>query len=76
LALLKLVPTECGADFLPRFQAGFKSSSQPAAKQLLDNLTDPKRDANFHRQQVATYACQKRASKPEAANEGFGLLVH
>jgi hypothetical protein len=54
-----------------------ESSSQSAAKQLLDDLTDPKRDANFHRQQVATYldACQKRASRPKAASEWFGLLV-
>jgi hypothetical protein len=75
--LLKLVPAEGGPDFLARFQAALKGSSQPAAKQLLDNLTDPKRDANFHRQQVASYldACQKRASRPEAANEWFGLLV-
>jgi hypothetical protein len=58
-------------------EAALKGSAQPAAKQLLDNLRDPKRDANFYRQQVAAYldACQKRASKPEAANEWFGLLV-
>jgi hypothetical protein len=75
--LLTLVPAEGGSDFLSRFETALKASTQPAAKQLLDNLTDPKRDANFHRQQVAAYldACQTRASKPEAANEWFGVLV-
>jgi hypothetical protein len=76
-SLLKLVPLEGKPDFLPRFQAALKASAEPAAKALLENLTDPKRDANFHRQQVRGYldACQKRASKPEAAIEWFGLLA-
>jgi hypothetical protein len=75
--LLRLVPVEGGPDFLPRFQAALKSSAELAAKRLLENLTDPKRDANFHRQQVSGYleACQKRASQPEAAIEWFGVLV-
>ena len=75
--LLKLVPAEGGTDFLPRFQAALQSSSDPAAKLLLEYLTDPKRDANAHRQQVTEYlnACQKRASQPEAAIEWFGLLA-
>jgi hypothetical protein len=75
--LLKLVPAEGKSDFLPRFQAALKASAEPAAKALLENLTDAKRDANFHRQQVRGYldACQKRASKPEAAIEWFGVLA-
>ncbi len=74
--LLRLVPPG-GPDFLTRFETNLKASSEPAAKQLLDNLTDPKRDAKFHRQQAADYldACQKRATKPEAAVEWFGLLA-
>jgi len=74
--LLRLVPPG-GPDFLTRFQTNLKASQEPAAKQLLDNLTDPKRDAKFHRQQAADYldACQKRATKPEAAIEWFGLLA-
>jgi hypothetical protein len=74
--LLKLVPAG-GPDFLTRFQTNLKASPEPAAKQLLDNLTDPKRDAKFHRQQAADYldACQKRATKPDAAIEWYGLLV-
>jgi hypothetical protein len=75
--LLTLVPVEGGPDFLPRFQTALKTSADPAAKRLLENLTDPKRDATFHRQQVSGYldACQKRASKPEAAIEWFGVLA-
>jgi hypothetical protein len=75
--LLKLVPAEGGPDFLVHFEAALKDNTQAAAKQLLDNLTDPKHDANFHRQQVAAYleACQKRASKPEAATEWVSLLA-
>jgi hypothetical protein len=75
--LLPLVPEKGGADFVARFQTALKASSKPAAKELLDNLTDPKRDAKFHRQQVADYldACQKRASQPEAAKEWLDILV-
>jgi hypothetical protein len=75
--LLKLVPIEGGPDFVPRFQAALRTSSDPSAKVLLENLTDPKRDAAFHRQQVQGYldACQKRASTPEAAMEWFGVLA-
>jgi hypothetical protein len=75
--LLKAVPAEGGADFLSRFQAALRSNSDPAAKLLLENLTDPKRDSSFHHEQVVKYmdSCQKRASQPEAAIEWFGLLV-
>jgi len=74
--LLRLVPP-AGPDFLTRFEANLKASPEPAAKQLLDNLTDPNRDAKFHRQQAADYldACQKRAAKPEATIEWFGVLA-
>jgi hypothetical protein len=75
--LLKQVPSEGGPDFLARFEASLRASTDPAAKVLLENLTDPKRDAAFHRQQVRGYldACQKRAPKPEASTEWLGLLV-
>jgi len=74
--LLKLVPPS-GPDFLTRFETNLKASAEPAAKQLLDNLTDPKRDAKFHRQQASDYlaACQKRSPKQEAAIERFGVLA-
>ena len=75
--LLTLVPEKGGPDFLTRFQTALKASSKPAAKELLDNLTDPKRDATFHRQQAAGYlnACLSRASQPEAASEWLDVLV-
>jgi len=75
--LLKLVPDKGGPDFIARFETALKTSSNPAAKQLLENLTDPKRNMEFHRQQVGAYldACQKRASTQEAANEWFALLA-
>jgi hypothetical protein len=75
--LLREVPPEGGADFRMRFEANLKASPASAAKELLDNLTDPTRDAKFHRLQVAEYldACQKRAPKREAAIEWFRLLV-
>ena len=75
--LLTLAPEKGGPDFLNRFQTALKASSKPAAKELLDNLTDPKRDATFHRQQVAAYlnACLNRASQPEAAGEWLDVLV-
>jgi hypothetical protein len=75
--MLKLVPPEGTPDFISRFQAALKASAEPTAKLLLDNLTDSKRDANFHRQEVREYldACQNRASKPEAVIEWFGVLA-
>ncbi|HSF34101.1 MAG TPA: hypothetical protein VLK82_27055 [Candidatus Tectomicrobia bacterium] len=75
--LLTLVPAAGGPDFLPRFQAALKTSAEPAAKLLLEHLTDPTRDANFHRQQVRAYldACQERASEPEAAIEWLAVLA-
>jgi hypothetical protein len=75
--LLKLAPAEGGRDFLLRFDAALRASSDPAAKLLLENLTDPKRNAEFHRRQVSEYlnSCQERASKPEAATQWFGLLA-
>ncbi len=75
--LLKLVPDEGGPTFLAGFQAALKASSDAAAKALLANLTDPKRTAEFHRQQVKVFldACAKRATTPAATNEWFGLLA-
>jgi hypothetical protein len=74
--LLRLVPSG-GPDFLTRFETNLKSSPEPAAKEVLDNLTDPKRDAKFHRQQAADYldACQKRSAMPDAALDWFGVLA-
>lgn len=74
-ALARLLPAEGGSDFLPRFHAALRASTKPEAGELLENLTDAKRDASFHRQQVRGYldACQARASAPEAATEWFGL---
>jgi len=75
--LLKLVPTEGGPTFKTRFQAALNASPDPAAKALLANLKDPKRTAEFHRQQVKAFldTCTQRASTPAATNEWFGLLV-
>jgi hypothetical protein len=75
--LLKQVPAQGGPDFLTRFQAALKASADPAAKTLLANLTDPKRNAAFHRQQVSQYlgACQNRAGTPQAALDWFSLLA-
>jgi hypothetical protein len=74
---LKLVPDGAETSFLSRFQAALRASTRPEAEELLENLTDAKRDAGFHRQRVRGYleACQARASTPEAAIEWFGLLT-
>jgi hypothetical protein len=75
--LLKQVPAQGGPDFLARFQAALKASPDPAAKALLANLTDPKRNAAFHRQQVSQYlgSCQTRAATPQAALDWFSVLA-
>jgi hypothetical protein len=75
--LLKLVPAQGGPDFLGRFREALAGSADPAASALLKNLSDPARDARFHREQVGGYleACRGRANQPEASNEWFDLLV-
>lgn len=48
--LLRLVPNKADANWKETFKASLKASAQanPAAQELLNNLTDPTRNAQFH----------------------------
>jgi hypothetical protein len=53
-----------------------RTPKDPVAQELLANLTDPKRDAAFHRKAAVAYlgACAKAAARPEAV-EGWLRLA-
>jgi hypothetical protein len=75
--LLKLVPDQGGADFLTRFQGALRGASLPAATELLKNLTDPTRNAEFHKKEALAFltTCRERAADPDAVADWYRLLA-
>lgn len=75
--LLKLVPDKGGSDFVARFQDALRGASLPGATELLQNLTDPARNAAFQQKQALAFlsACQKRAEDPGAVLDWYRLLA-
>jgi hypothetical protein len=75
--LLKLVPDDGGADLVGRLQDALRGASIPGATALLANLSDPAKDAAFHRQQAQALlaSCQQRATDPAAVNDWYRLLA-
>jgi hypothetical protein len=75
--LLKLVPNDGGPDFVARFQSALRGASQPGAVELLNNLSDPARNAAFHEKQALAFltSCQQRATDPNAVLDWFRLLA-
>lgn len=75
--LLKLVPDKGGSDFAARFQDALRAASAPGSKELLANLTDPARTADFHEKQAAAFLanCAKRAADPGAVLDWLRLLA-
>ena len=63
--LLKLVPEERGPDFVARFQSALRGASVPGAVELLDNLSDPARNVDFHKKQALAFLanCQQRSAE-------------
>jgi hypothetical protein len=75
--LLKLLPDEGGSDFVVRFQDALRRASEPGAADLLDNLSNPARNADFQEKQAAAFltSCQNRATDPDAVVDWLHLLA-
>jgi hypothetical protein len=75
--LLKLVPATGGSDFAARFQSALRGASVPGAAELLGNLTNGERNAEFHRKTATAFltSCKQRASDPVAVLDWLRLLA-
>jgi len=75
--LLKLVPDGGGSDFVARFQDVLRRASEPGAAELLDNLSNPARNADFQEKQAVAFltSCQQRATDPNAVVDWLHLLA-
>jgi hypothetical protein len=75
--LLKLVPDEGGSDFVARFQGALRGASAPGAAELLNNLSDPARNAAAHEKQANAFLamCQQRAADAGAVLDWYRLLA-
>jgi hypothetical protein len=75
--LLKLVPEERGPDFVARFQSALRGASVPGAVELLDNLSDPVRNVDFHKKQALAFLanCQQRSAESDTVLDWLRLLA-
>jgi hypothetical protein len=78
-ALIRYVPDKArnAAELRAKLIAALKRAPQdPAAQELFANLTNPKRDAAFHRKAAVAYlkACAQAAARPETV-EGWLRLA-
>jgi hypothetical protein len=75
--LLKLVPDKGGPDFVTNFQGALRGASAPGATELLDNLSNPERNAAFHQKRAAAFlaSCQQRAGDAGAVLDWYRLLA-
>jgi hypothetical protein len=69
-SLLSAVPAAAGADWQKKFRATLQLRTDPAAKELLQNLTDSDRTAQFHRAKAALFLkhCQSNLQSSEAVS--------
>lgn len=76
--LLKLVPEQAaGPGFLTALEGALRGASVPGAVQLLNNLSDPERNAGVHEKEAAAFLakCQARADDPAAVLGWTRLLA-
>jgi hypothetical protein len=75
--LLKLLPDQAGPDFVARFRDALGRASEPGARDLLDNLSNPSRTADFHQKQAVAFlaSCQQRSADPDAVLDWLHLLA-
>jgi len=75
--LLKLVPEKRGPDFVARFQSALRGASAPGAVELLDNLSDPARNVDFHKKQAIAFLanCQQRSAESDTVLDWLRLLA-
>jgi hypothetical protein len=75
--LLRVLPENAAGDWQEVFKASLRASNDPAAQELLKNLTDPSRNAQFHQTRAARFLdeVQKRLQAKEAVIEMYQLLA-
>lgn len=77
--LLRLAPQKAGADWQEKFKASLKAAapSDPAARELSDNLANPQRDARFHQARVSRFLdqCRERLQTAQAVTDLVRLLA-
>lgn len=76
-SLLRMLPNNAAGDWQAAFKASLKASKNPAAQELLSNLTDPSRNAKFHQDRAARFLnqCQNRLQTKDAVIEMYRLLA-
>ena len=78
-SLLRLLPNSAAGDWQKAFKASLKSNAKtnPAAQELLDNLTDPARTQAFHQGRAASFLelCQKNLETSDAVIKLYQLLA-
>ncbi|HST23631.1 MAG TPA: hypothetical protein VLR90_21150 [Blastocatellia bacterium] len=78
-SLLRLLPDSATGDWKEKFKANLKAnaSRNPAAQELLNNLTDQSRDIKFHQARALRILsqCQKSLQEKSAALEMYKLLA-
>jgi hypothetical protein len=75
--LLGLLPATADGDWHATFKASLRASADPAAQELLKNLTDPRRNRQFHQERATRFlqAAQKRLQTKDAVIEMYTLLA-
>jgi hypothetical protein len=75
--LLRLLPTSAQGDWKNAFISTLQTSTEPAARALLTNLTDPSRTAQFHRTQAGRFleSCQGRLKDAAGVVDLFRVLA-
>jgi hypothetical protein len=77
--LLRLLPNVAEGDWQKTFRASLKTAANgnPAAQELLNNLTDPQRDAKFHQARAARFLdqCQSRLQSEDTVSQVYHLLA-
>ncbi|HSX78096.1 MAG TPA: hypothetical protein VLQ80_05940, partial [Candidatus Saccharimonadia bacterium] len=75
--LLRLLPATADGDWQATFKASLRASTDPAAQELLKNLTDARRNIQFHQERATRFlqAAQKRLQTKDAVIEMYTLLA-
>jgi hypothetical protein len=77
--LLRLIPVKAAANWQETFRGSLKTSANtnPAAQELLTNLTDPTRNAEFHKARATRLLtqCQDRSRGGEVVTGLYRLLA-
>lgn len=75
--LVRLLPASTQGDWQSAFMSALKTSTEPAARALLTNLTNPDRTAQFHKKQAAGYLerCQGRLKEAAGVVDLFRILA-